>query len=108
MSAIKLSDCVSRIKESPTLAITAKAARYKSEGKDIIGLAAGEPDFDTPSWIVDGATHAMAEKKTRYTAVEGTKELRIAIQQKFKKERCLRGILQNSFELFMSLHALTI
>jgi aspartate aminotransferase len=47
LSAIKLSDCVGRIKEYTTLAITAKAARYKSEGKDIIGLAAGEPDFDT-------------------------------------------------------------
>jgi len=52
---IKLSDCVGRIKESPTLAITAKAARYKSEGKDIVGLAAGEPDFDTPQHIKDAA-----------------------------------------------------
>jgi len=51
LSSIKLSECVGRIKESPTLAITAKAARYKSEGKDIIGLAAGEPDFDTPQLL---------------------------------------------------------
>ena len=67
MSAIKLSECVRRIKESPTLAITAKAARYKSEGKDIIGLAAGEPDFDTPQHIKDAAKKqsTMVSRNTR-------------------------------------------
>jgi len=65
LSAIKLSECVRRIKESPTLAITAKAARYKSEGKDIIGLAAGEPDFDTPQHIKEKKQSTMVSRNTR-------------------------------------------
>ncbi len=55
MSNSPLSKCMGRIQESPTLAITAKALKLKSEGKDIIGLAAGEPDFDTPDFIKDAA-----------------------------------------------------
>jgi aspartate aminotransferase len=89
LSAIKLSDCVSRIKESPTLAITAKAARYKSEGKDIIGLAAGEPDFDTPQHIKDAAKKAIDNGFTKYTPVSGIPSLKKAIIEKFKRDNQL-------------------
>jgi aspartate aminotransferase len=89
LSAIKLSDCVSRIKESPTLAITAKAARYKSEGKDIIGLAAGEPDFDTPQHIKDAAKKAIDNGFTKYTPVAGIPSLKKAIIDKFKRDNNL-------------------
>jgi aspartate aminotransferase len=89
LSAIKLSDCVGRIKESPTLAITAKAARYKSEGKDIIGLAAGEPDFDTPQHIKDAAKKAIDNGFTKYTPVSGIPSLKKAIIDKFKRDNHL-------------------
>ena len=89
MSAIKLSDCVGRIKESPTLAITAKAARYKSEGKDIIGLAAGEPDFDTPQHIKDAAKKSIDNGFTKYTPVSGIPSLKKAIIDKFKRDNSL-------------------
>jgi aspartate aminotransferase len=89
LSAIKLSDCVGRIKESPTLAITAKAARYKSEGKDIIGLAAGEPDFDTPQHIKDAAKKAIDNGFTKYTPVSGIPSLKKAIIDKFKRDNNL-------------------
>lgn len=89
MSAIKLSDCVGRLKESPTLAITAKAARYKSEGKDIIGLAAGEPDFDTPQHIKDAAKKAIDNGFTKYTPVSGIPSLKKAIIDKFKRDNSL-------------------
>ena len=89
MSAIKLSDCVGRIKESPTLAITAKAARYKSEGKDIVGLAAGEPDFDTPQHIKDAAKKAIDNGFTKYTPVSGIPSLKKAIIDKFKRDNHL-------------------
>ena len=93
MSAIKLSDCVGRIKESPTLAITAKAARYKSEGKDIIGLAAGEPDFDTPQHIKDAAKKAIDNGFTKYTPVSGIPSLKKAIIDKFKRDNSLEYAL---------------
>jgi aspartate aminotransferase len=86
---IKLSDCVGRIKESPTLAITAKAARYKSEGKDIVGLAAGEPDFDTPQHIKDAAKKAIDNGFTKYTPVSGIPSLKKAIIDKFKRDNHL-------------------
>jgi len=89
LSAIKLSDCVGRIKESPTLAITAKAARYKSEGKNIIGLAAGEPDFDTPQHIKDAAKKAIDNGFTKYTPVSGIPSLKKAIIDKFKRDNSL-------------------
>jgi aspartate aminotransferase len=89
LSAIKLSDCVGRIKESPTLAITAKAARYKSEGKDIVGLAAGEPDFDTPQHIKDAAKKAIDNGFTKYTPVSGIPSLKKAIIDKFKRDNHL-------------------
>jgi len=77
---------VQSIKESPTLAITAKAGRYKAEGRDIIGLAAGEPDFDTPQHIKDAAKAAIDAGFTKYTAVSGTPGLKKAIVAKFKNE----------------------
>ena len=74
------------IKESPTLAITAKAAKYKAEGRPIIGLAAGEPDFDTPQHIKDAAVAAINAGYTKYTPVSGIPALKQAIVNKFKTE----------------------
>lgn len=85
----KLSDRVQRIKPSPTLAITARAAQLRAEGKDIIGLGAGEPDFDTPDHIKQAATRAIAEGFTRYTPVDGTASLKQAIIDKFSRDNQL-------------------
>lgn len=81
-----LSARVLSIKESPTLAITAKAAKYKSEGRPIIALAAGEPDFDTPQHIKDAAKAAIDAGYTKYTPVSGIPALKKAIVNKFKNE----------------------
>ena len=83
---MELSKRVQTIKPSPTLAVTARAARLKSEGKDIIGLGAGEPDFDTPQHIKDAAIDAINRGFTKYTAVGGTPSLKNAIITKFKKD----------------------
>jgi aspartate aminotransferase len=77
---------VQAIKESPTLAITAKAGKYKAEGRPIIGLAAGEPDFDTPQHIKDAAIAAINAGYTKYTPVSGIPALKQAIVNKFKTE----------------------
>ena len=81
-----LAQRLNRIKPSPTIAVTRKAADLKAQGRDVIGLGAGEPDFDTPVHIRDAAKKAMDSGQTRYTAVEGTLELRKAISDKFKRE----------------------
>jgi len=81
-----LSKRVQAIKESPTLAITAKAGKYRAEGRDIIGLAAGEPDFDTPQHIKDAAKKAIDDGFTKYTPVAGIPGLKKAIVNKFKNE----------------------
>lgn len=81
-----LSFRVQAIKESPTLAITAKAGKYKAEGRDIIGLAAGEPDFDTPQHIKDAAKLAIDNGFTKYTPVAGIPSLKKAIVNKFKTQ----------------------
>lgn len=81
-----LSTRVQAIKESPTLAITAKAGKLKAEGRPIIGLAAGEPDFDTPQHIKDAAKKAIDDGFTKYTPVAGTPGLKKAIVNKFKTE----------------------
>ena len=81
-----LSQRVLSIKESPTLAITAKAGKYKAEGRPIIGLAAGEPDFDTPQHIKDAAKAAIDAGYTKYTPVSGIPALKNAIVNKFKTE----------------------
>lgn len=87
--SIKLSERVHRIKPSPTLAITAKAQALKALGQDIIGLGAGEPDFDTPIHIKQAAIDAIHQGFTKYTAVEGIKSLRTAIVNKFKTDNKL-------------------
>lgn len=84
-----ISHRMARIKPSPTLVISARAAEMKSLGGDVIGLAAGEPDFDTPQHIKDAAIAALSQGKTKYTAVEGTLALRKAIAKKFKQENNL-------------------
>jgi aspartate aminotransferase len=79
-----------RIKPSPTLAVSAKAAELKAAGADVIGLGAGEPDFDTPDFVKDAAKQAMDEGKTKYTAVGGTPELKDAIIAKFQRDNDLK------------------
>jgi len=81
-----LSRRVQRVKPSPTLAVTARAAKLKAEGKDIIGLGAGEPDFDTPKHIADAGIEAIKKGFTRYTNVDGIPELKDAIIAKFKRD----------------------
>jgi len=88
--AVSLSKRVQKVKPSPTLAVTARAAKLKAEGKDIIGLGAGEPDFDTPSFIADAGVEAIRKGLTRYTAVDGTSELKDAIIAKFARDNALR------------------
>jgi aspartate aminotransferase len=83
---LRLSERVARIKPSPTMAVTAKAAELKRAGKDVIGLGAGEPDFDTPEHIKAAAVEALKAGRTKYTAVEGIPELRAAICQKFRRD----------------------
>jgi aspartate aminotransferase len=87
--SVPVSRRVQRVKPSPTLAVTARAARLKAEGQDIIGLGAGEPDFDTPVHIADAGVAAIRAGFTRYTAVEGINELKDAIIGKFKRDNGL-------------------
>lgn len=89
LSNAALSTRVQLIKPSPTLAVTNKANELKAAGKDIIGLGAGEPDFDTPIHIKEAAIKAINEGQTRYTAVDGTPALKKAIIAKFKRENNL-------------------
>jgi aspartate aminotransferase len=89
MMKITLAHRVNQVKPSPTLAVTAKAAKLRAEGQDIIGLGAGEPDFDTPQFIKDAAIQAIEAGFTKYTAVEGIAELKSAILQKFQRENGL-------------------
>ena len=84
-----LSDTLARVKPSPTIAVTTKAQALKSAGKDVIGLGAGEPDFDTPENIRAAAKRAIDNGKTRYTAVDGIPELKAAICSKFLRENGL-------------------
>ena len=80
---------INRIKSSPTIAVTTRAAQLRSEGKDVIGLGAGEPDFSTPEHIKRAAVQAIADNQTRYTAVDGTSELKQAIIDKFQQDNNL-------------------
>jgi aspartate aminotransferase len=86
---LELSARVQAIKPSPTLAVAARAAKLKAEGKDIIGLGTGEPDFDTPQHIKDAAIAAINKGFTKYTAVGGTPSLKQAIIAKFKRDNGL-------------------
>ena len=78
-----------RIKPSATLAVTAKAAELKAAGKDIIGLGAGEPDFDTPDFVKAAGIEAIQKGQTKYTNVDGTPALKDAIIAKFKRDNNL-------------------
>ncbi|MBB5514946.1 aspartate aminotransferase [Rubricella aquisinus] len=84
-----LADSLSRVKPSPTIAATTKAAELKAEGRDIIGLGAGEPDFDTPDHIKEAAKAAMDAGKTKYTPADGIPELKKAICAKMKRDNDL-------------------
>ena len=84
-----LSDTLSRVKPSPTIAVTTMANELKAAGRDVIGLGAGEPDFDTPQNIKDAAVAAIAAGKTKYTAPDGIIELKQAICAKFARENGL-------------------
>lgn len=86
---VKLSNRVNAIKPSPTLAVTNRAAELKAAGQDIIGLGAGEPDFDTPQHIKDAAIAAINAGMTKYTAVDGTPALKKAIIDKFQRDNGL-------------------
>ncbi len=86
---LHLSQRAKNVKPSPTLSVTARAAELRAAGKDIIGLGAGEPDFDTPKHIKAAALDAIAQGLTKYTAVDGTPELKQAIIQKFQRDNNL-------------------
>ncbi|HEX2656227.1 MAG TPA: aminotransferase class I/II-fold pyridoxal phosphate-dependent enzyme, partial [Xanthobacteraceae bacterium] len=84
-----LSDTLLSVKPSATIAVTDKARELKAAGRDVIGLGAGEPDFDTPENIREAAKRAIDTGHTRYTAVDGISELKGAIARKFKRENGL-------------------
>ncbi len=84
-----LSDTLARVKPSPTIAVSNLAAELKAKGADVIGLGAGEPDFDTPQNIKDAAKAAIDAGKTKYTAVDGIAELKQAICEKFRRDNAL-------------------
>ena len=84
-----ISDSLKRIKPSPTIAVTQKARELRAAGKDVIGLGAGEPDFDTPDNVKNAAIKAIKSGDTKYTAVDGTPALKKAIIAKFKRENKL-------------------
>ena len=91
-----LASRLSAIKPSPTIAVSNMAAEMKAAGKDVIGLGAGEPDFDTPEHVKEAAIKAMRDGKTKYTAVDGIVELKEAIVEKFSRENnitCTRDMV---------------
>ena len=91
-----ISDSLKRIKPSPTLAVTQKARELKAAGKDVIGLGAGEPDFDTPDNIKEAAIEAIKKGDTKYTAVGGTPALKNAfISQKEDRNSLKQDLIQN-------------
>ena len=83
------SAALDRIKPSPTLAMTSRVLELKAKGVDVIGLSAGEPDFDTPDFVKDAAVEAIRKGQTKYTNVDGTAELKAAIAGKFKRDNGL-------------------
>jgi len=87
--SIKLSTRVQAVKPSPTLAVTARAAAMKAAGKDVVGLGAGEPDFDTPEHIKEAAIAAIRDGFTKYTDVDGTPSLKRAVIAKFQRDNGL-------------------
>jgi len=87
--SLSVSQRVQRVKPSPTLAVTALAAELRAQGRDVIGLGAGEPDFDTPEHIKAAGIKAIQDGKTKYTAVDGTADLKAAIIDKFQRDNSL-------------------
>src|SRR3954469_22661825 len=87
---MKLADRVQSIKPSPTLALNAKAKALAAQGVDVVGFAAGEPDFDTPDFIKDAAIKAIQSGFTKYTATAGIPELRAAIAKKLEIDNALK------------------
>src|SRR5215470_18770504 len=83
------SEALRRIQPSQTIAVSAKARALKAQGRDVISLSAGQPDFDTPDNIKEAAIKAIREGKTKYTDVDGTPELKDAVAAKFKRENGL-------------------
>src|ERR1700753_730211 len=81
-----LSAALDRVKPSATIAVTDKARALKAAGRNVIGLGAGEPDFDTPENIKEAAIKAIRDGKTKYTNIDGIAELKAAIIRKFKRE----------------------
>jgi aspartate aminotransferase len=110
---VELAARVSRVKPSPTVALTGRVARLRAEGKDIIGLGVGEPDFDTPAHIAEAGIGAIKGGFTRYTAVEGIPSSRTRSSAKFKRDNGLTytrpqilvstGAKQTIYNLFMAL-----
>jgi aspartate aminotransferase len=92
-----LAESLGRIQPSPTIAVTQKARDLKAAGRDVIGLGAGEPDFDTPDNIKEAAIAAIRRGETKYTAVEGIPELRAAVAKKFKRENNLDYTIAQTF-----------
>ncbi len=90
MTSFQSSTALQRIKPSPTLAATQMARDLKAQGRDVISLGAGEPDFDTPDFVKEAAIKAIRDGKTKYTAVDGIPELKEAIVAKFKRDNDLR------------------
>ena len=90
--SFEVSDTLKRIKPSATIAVSAKARALKAEGRDVIGLGAGEPDFDPPQNIKDAAIKAIQDGKTKYTDPDGMPELKVAICAKFKRENGLEYV----------------
>ncbi|MGH8280999.1 MAG: aminotransferase class I/II-fold pyridoxal phosphate-dependent enzyme, partial [Gammaproteobacteria bacterium] len=86
---IVLSERVQHLQASPTLAVSARAAELKAQGRDIISLGAGEPDFDTPEHIKEAAIRAIRAGQTKYTAVDGTPSLKRAVIEKFCRDNGL-------------------
>jgi aspartate aminotransferase len=109
---IVLAERLKRVKPSPTVALTGRVARLKAEGRDIIGLGVGEPDFDTPMHIADAGVEAIRKGFTRYTAVEGIPDLKDAVIAKFKRDNAIEytrpqilvstGAKQTIYNLFMA------
>ena len=109
---VEIAARVSRVKPSPTVALTGRVARLKAEGRDIVGLGVGEPDFDTPAHIAEAGIDAIRTGFTRYTAVEGVPELKDAIIAKFKRDNDITytrpqvlvstGAKQTIYNLFMA------
>ncbi len=89
MTSLRLADRLSRVKPSATLAVSNRAKELRAQGKDVIGLGAGEPDFDTPEHIKAAAIEAIRQGDTKYTAVDGTPALKNAIIAKFKRDNGL-------------------